>query len=1705
MDPRLVRLFELGHKDDEVAAILRLEAEGLVPPRVRVVSRFRNIATVRVRRGDIPRVHDAPAVASMKPAVPLLRETRLPVNGASAVATHRDARRPPRQHATGRGMIVGLVDWGFDFVHPDFRKPDGTTRLLTLWDQSAPPSAHSPAPYGYGIVHTADEINAALATPDPYATLNYNPADSDLDGDGTHGTHVAGIAVGNGRAGGPSGIAPEADIVFVQLTTLDQSNPDLADAATVLEAIDFIRKIAGSRPWVVNLSLGQCGDPHDGTTLVEQGLDAALDEAPGCACVQSTGNYFTSRLHSSGRLRTGERRTLTWRVPAGSDTNELEVWYPGRDAFTVSLRAPDGRRAGRAGLGERVRLQLAGQTCGALHNRWRDPNNLDNHIVLWLHPDAAPGDWQLALDGSDVTDGRYHVWIRRGGDDDENQAAFASGDANPFFTTNSICNGRRTVVVGAYDPRSPCRDVASFSSAGPTRDGRPKPDLLAPGVSILSARSTPAGAPPGCGLLVRMTGTSMAAPYVAGTIALMFEAAPRPLRSAETRSLLLSSAQAADRAAGDLIRYGSGYLDIDLAVEAARNIRSDVRSTSLGVAEMAKGSAVAAATQFGTDDWSGPLAMADTLIGIGGLFAASPPALLARVLQDFADPAAVDPLMAGGLLDPATLFDGFTTVQLIGLRPLLDRAFDVVAYPRQRLPRLQPGDLLLRRALGEPGLGHVAFIADEEAYPRDEAHRRGLWLESTRPGHYGRVVDAGSHPHRLAHRFARRIATAEGTLPAENLILRPRQRNGFRRGAARFAEDIDVDRAVQANRQYGVQLGWQTRFNDIVALLGLNAYASSQDFAHAISDWQGQHSLTVDGMLGPDTWSAMRPLLPAASAATPLTPSPAPSSTFDVDRAVQANGQYGVQLGWQTRFNDIVALLGLNAYASSQDFAHAISDWQGQHSLTVDGMLGPDTWSAMRPLLPAASAATPLTPSPAPSSTFDVDRAVQANRQYGVQLGWQTRFNDIVALLGLNASPAPQDFAQAVAKWQGQHNLRVDGIIGPDTWADLQPLLGTGPVSTPSPTQDNAAPLLGNFSWADGHGASIGRLKDFDTSAPTNTLLAFGSPEHFDLGYLGVQPMIDAWARAGLIAGGAFVMDTDANGDLLRVPDWKIFTPNYNNRTSPYGDDFPSVIDAENKSVSYRGHWQWIVPNAYYSSRGTPWTAESLQAEIIAGTAVTLSIGDIILLSGDLVENFHDFGRAVSANWRPGPVNIMKGFQQLEPYAVTLLRLKQFPQSDLANLLLLKKNKSDYSGLRQEIREADPYWDRIKAVVQFLSQMRGPTGCSELLVLSRVMRRERCDMDTLEKVAPWWHDADSQHLYDVMNKPVSITEAGRDKLTYDALVHGKFDSDLFQMVVSNGYYADLAMRNEAHFSPGNWNNFEGAHYAALKMIDDLMQNPDISAALAPIPADAVAQTAFGLHFMTDAFSSGHMRVPRGLLGQTGGLLSKVMHDIDSKIGLFVQNGFGELWRAFGDNYLDSRDKFQEDLLAKLPQTTQDISVDANQRRVIAAVASAMKQLHYQAQKHWNVPGTEYFTAALNAARGNSSALWLDDYAPEGTPGEPGAGRDAWIAMDISAKLAFLRKHQPKPAASDGAWLKNTSYNIPELVLADGSINDSGDYGYVDHWYKDWQVKVVNVSGVGNVKDITELYQLARRMPSGASWYGLPETGLMTLLQVLPEV
>lgn len=572
MDPELYELLQEGAPEDEVAVVLRLRDPARFPAGAEVIARFGHIVTARVRRGQIPGVREDPAVASVKaprsvsPDLEVL-DAELTAAEASEAFAPQDERRPPDLRATGRGVVVGVIDWGCDFAHPDFRHPDGTTRLLALWDQR-PRGERGAPPYGYGRLFGPAPLNAALAAPDPYAALGYHPADADA-GLGAHGTHTLGIAAGNGRGGGPSGVAPEAGLVFVHLGA--REGPDavpLGNSVELLEGLDLISRVAGARPCAVNLSLGRHAGEKTGRSLVERALDEWVSLRPGRAVVQSCGNYFERRTHLGLTLRPGETRTFEVRVsPGDRSPNELDLWYPGRDRLGVEVRSGDGRVTAQAARGERATAALNGGEVLRVHHRAHDPNNGDHQVSVHLGVVQGLTAWEVTLTGEDVQDGRVHVWIERDSACGSCQSRFPREEADARSTLGTICTGFRTLAVGAYDPHRGERPLGRFSSSGPTRDGRVKPDLIAPGVMVLAPRSH-RRKDGEARLYTRMSGTSMAAPHVTGTVALMFGAAGA-LAIPDTRRLLLASCEPAPDTL-DPARAGSGYLDTGRAVEAAR-------------------------------------------------------------------------------------------------------------------------------------------------------------------------------------------------------------------------------------------------------------------------------------------------------------------------------------------------------------------------------------------------------------------------------------------------------------------------------------------------------------------------------------------------------------------------------------------------------------------------------------------------------------------------------------------------------------------------------------------------------------------------------------------------------------------------------------------------------------------------------------------------------------------------------------------------------------------------------------------------------------------------------------------------------------------------------------------------------------------------------------------------------------------------------
>lgn len=578
MDPGLWELYEAGSGHDEVSVIIRLKDEGRIPPDVRVISRFGKILTVRIQREDIRRIHASEDVASMKASWSLSEGAGLydgfAEHGAELESPHPFGEPGPVPvHEDGTGVVVGICDWGFDFTHENFRNTDGSTRLLALWDQGAE-GGEAPMPYGYGRVYTREQINSALATADPTSTLGYFASKSDPLKNGAHGTHVSDIVAGNRRVPGSEvGLASASEIVFVHLAKQRlRELENFGDSVRLLEGLDFVRRQAGENPLVAHFSAGMTGGPHNGTALFAQAVDALVLERPGIALVQSVGNYASSRMHTHGRIGPDQKKVLHWLVSSRDRTpNELEVWYSGQDHFDLALIAPNGARF-EAALGENVKLDQDNTHWGKMYHRQSEPNSGMNHIDIFLRTASPSGRYRIELLGRDVVDGRFHAWIERdsGG---RHQSHFSRQQATSQYTTNTICNSYRGIAVGAYDATATERPATRFSSRGPTADGRQKPELVAPGYRIRAARSLPADGWNGEQRLTAKSGTSMAAPFVTGTVALMMQAAGRPLSIAEVRRILIGTADPpAGRSGRSSTSLGYGYLNTVAAVEAARRL-----------------------------------------------------------------------------------------------------------------------------------------------------------------------------------------------------------------------------------------------------------------------------------------------------------------------------------------------------------------------------------------------------------------------------------------------------------------------------------------------------------------------------------------------------------------------------------------------------------------------------------------------------------------------------------------------------------------------------------------------------------------------------------------------------------------------------------------------------------------------------------------------------------------------------------------------------------------------------------------------------------------------------------------------------------------------------------------------------------------------------------------------------------------------------
>lgn len=525
---------------------------------------------------------------------------------------------------TGKGVVVGIVDTGFDPKHPDLRDASGKSRVAWALDLSREPLGRHPGlelDYGCNGPGNAcavfsgadlDQLIASDSVQLPRDTLG-------------HGTHVASLALGNGLSQSPPkyvGMAPEATMIGVRVTrTADGAilDPDVLLATRFV----FERAEALGMPAVVNLSLGSDFGGHDGLTALERGLAALVGpEHPGRAIVVAAGNSggiygpISPSYPEPFGIHTEVHvpRASSVRVPIvapsvgkSSTSATVYVWISGRpgDALSVGVDDADGEWIEPLPPGEGAAYSDKGVEVTILNQVVDDTSPIargSNGAVVVIEGTWRSGaTFAVRLEGH----GTARLWLQSEGD-----LAPGAGSPGALFpraskegTIGIPASSAELISVGASVNRVAWKDraghqlvleklgsssppvsdsAAYFSGAGPNALGQMKPDIVAPGAFVIGAMSTLAdptqnggsgifaggsvcGEQPGCLVVddfhALSSGTSMAAPLVSGAIALLLQQSPK-LDQNGLRTLLQAGAKALDGNVPIEQQAGPGELDL---------------------------------------------------------------------------------------------------------------------------------------------------------------------------------------------------------------------------------------------------------------------------------------------------------------------------------------------------------------------------------------------------------------------------------------------------------------------------------------------------------------------------------------------------------------------------------------------------------------------------------------------------------------------------------------------------------------------------------------------------------------------------------------------------------------------------------------------------------------------------------------------------------------------------------------------------------------------------------------------------------------------------------------------------------------------------------------------------------------------------------------------------------------------------------------
>ena len=457
-----------------------------------IVEEMRNeYAILTVKESQIPLISALPQIEYIEKPKRLF----FAINQAKAASCVNILQEAP-PNLSGRGVLIAVLDSGIDYFHEAFRKEDGSTRILELWDQIQ------------NRIYTSEEINKALESGNRAAARQIVPS-VDVSG---HGTAVAGIAAG--LDGAYRGIAYESDLLVVKLGTARPGG--FPRTTELMRAVNYAVSFAADRflSLVINISFGNTYGSHDGTSLLETFLDD-IGNYGRTTIVVGSGNEGAASGHTSGILQLRATETVEFTVSSYESSFSIQLWKSYSDQFEISLQAPSGEQFGpfSENLGPaRFRYR---RTQILLYYGKPGPFSTEQEIYFDFIPDEGTyveeGIWTFFLRPVSLVSRRYDFWLPSAGG---LNTATRFLRPTPDTTLTIPSTASKVITVGAYN--SYYNSYADFSGRGFTRlTNQVKPDLAAPGVGIM--------APAVNGGYQSVTGTSFATPVVAGSAALLMQ------------------------------------------------------------------------------------------------------------------------------------------------------------------------------------------------------------------------------------------------------------------------------------------------------------------------------------------------------------------------------------------------------------------------------------------------------------------------------------------------------------------------------------------------------------------------------------------------------------------------------------------------------------------------------------------------------------------------------------------------------------------------------------------------------------------------------------------------------------------------------------------------------------------------------------------------------------------------------------------------------------------------------------------------------------------------------------------------------------------------------------------------------------------------------------------------------------------------------